>query len=254
MNEYKYIEADNLSIAWAQAFLRLSEVGVSALTPLVVSMEVVDDALNESLEVRETLNQSLSAAEKQSVETIANTIFPHRQWNPNKDRQELFRRYAAILPYVLKVPQNRNGTYFQRMTAYGIENGATTGFNQLEHILQTYSRGNHRTSALQASIFSPLKDHTHQRQRGFPCLQHVQFIPDASRAELTITGVYATQLIYEKAYGNYLGLYQLGSFMAHEMGLSLRRVMCFVSRARLTDGNKTSLTGLAQSIRALTSL
>lgn len=254
MNEYKYIEADNLSVAWAQAFLRLSEASVSALTPLVVSINVVDGNLGEMLTVREALNQSLIAADKQSVETIANTIFPNSQWNRNKDRQELFRRYIAILPHLLKVHQNRNGTYFQRMVAYGLETGATTRFNQLEHVLQTYAGGNHRTSALEASIFNPMKDHTNQLRRGFPCLQHVQFVPDASRSELTITGVYAKQLIYEKAYGNYLGLYQLGAFMAHEMGLHLRRVLCFVSRANLAERSKTSLSGLAQSIRVLTSL
>ena len=39
------------------------------------------------------------------------------------------------------------------------------GVNQLEHIIQTWHKGNHRRTALQAGLFDPLKDHTDQPVR-----------------------------------------------------------------------------------------
>jgi hypothetical protein len=41
------------------------------------------------------------------------------------------------------------------------------------------------------------------------------------------------QYLFERAYGNYLGLARLGEFMAHEMGLRLERVVCFSAVAKL---------------------
>ena len=62
--------------------------------------------------------------------------------------------------------------------------------NQLDHIIDTFRRGNHRRSALQVSIFDPTRDHKHCRQLGFPCLHQVAFLPETNT--LTITGYYAT--------------------------------------------------------------
>ena len=51
---------------------------------------------------------------------------------------------------------------------------------------------------------------------------------------------YATQLLFNKAYGNYLGLCRLGDFMAHEMGLTFERMNCFVGVAKIDNINKNS--------------
>ena len=73
---------------------------------------------------------------------------------------------------------------------------------------------------LQAATFDPGRDHVASAQLGFPCLQQVSFEPTA--AGLVVNAFYATQQIFDKAYGNYLGLAQLGAFMAHEMGMPSR--------------------------------
>ena len=44
---------------------------------------------------------------------------------------------------------------------------------------------------------------------------------------------YATQQIFDKAYGNYLGLTQLGAFMAHEMDIPLARLNVMIGIAKL---------------------
>ena len=48
-------------------------------------------------------------------------------------------------------------------------------------------------------------------------------------------------MIAHRAYGNYLGLCHLGHFMAHELGLELVRVNCFIARPELGDITKSVL-------------
>jgi hypothetical protein len=83
----------------------------------------------------------------------------------------------------------------------------------------------------QTTTFDPERDHVASAQLGFPCLQQVSFEP--TEAGLVTNAFYATQQIFDKAYGNYLGLAQLGAFMAHEMGMPLARLNVMVGIAKL---------------------
>ena len=145
-------------------------------------------------------------------------------------------------------PRNRNGVYFQRLISFGRDASGRNGKNQLEHIIETWQKCNRRRSALQAAVFDPLKDHTHQRRRGFPCLQQVAFAP-IGNGNMSVTGFYATQYIFERAYGNYLGLCHLGQFMAQEMNLRLDRVTCIASIALRSRANKGDLMELERHVR-----
>ena len=244
------ISERNLSVAWGKAFLAVYDA--VEVAPLVV---VIDDYPGgepiEVASIREALDEELKAQGQGSCHTVANTIFPKSMWNPEASRGELFDRYLTIYPHLRKMHKaNRNGMYFQRLIAFGSDNNGTGGFNQLDHVLTTWDGGNHRRTALQASIFDPLEDHTDQRQRGFPCLQQVSFAP-TGKDGLAVTGFYATQYIVERAYGNYLGLCWLGQFMAHEMGLKLERMTCVAAPA-VRNRSKARLEPLAKRIRAST--
>ena len=70
-----------------------------------------------------------------------------------------------------------------------------------------------------------------------------------SNGGLNITGVYVTQYVIDRAYGNVLGLIRLGNFMAHEMGLTLTRVNCVATRAVLGNVAKRDLKQLAANVR-----
>lgn len=245
------IEEDNISVAWAKAFIRVVDVG--EISPLTVVIRGFSDGKQmEVARIRQFLDEALGAGKKHlSCNEVANTIFPFSLWNPRESRQKLYARYLRIMPRVLRHPGNRYGVYFQRLIAFGRNAADDVGVNQLEHIIETWHRDNHRRTALQASIFDPFKDHTHQRQRGFPCLQHVAFAKDGSEG-LAVTGYYVTQYIFERAYGNYLGLGRLGSFMAKEMDLKLTQVTCVASPAQC-DGNKkkSTLQVVAQNIEQI---
>ena len=240
------IEERNLSVAWGMAFLDVFKD--SGVSPLVVAIKDLNGG--EPLEVpsiREALDQTLKSEGKRSCHTVANTIFPSSMWNPNAARGQLFDRYLMTLPRLRKHNGNRNGLYFERLIAFGPSDNRNDGFNQLEHIINTWNDGNPRRSALQASVFDPHVDHTDQRQRGFPCLMQVAFDPQG-KDRLAVTGVYVTQYMFERAYGNYLGLIRLGNFMAHEMGLTLERVTCVATRT-IRDRSKTSLQSLAKCVQ-----
>jgi hypothetical protein len=235
----KTIQETNLSHAWRKAFLEAAKPGVKEISPLIVSIVgLIDERPAEDCLVRQMLDDELVNKGFFTCKTVAETIFPLSLWNPIQDRHQLFERYKHILPDIKKLtPQNHNGLYFERLIAFGPKRKE---INQLDHIIMTYHNGNHRRSALQAAIFDPARDHTDQRQRGFPCLQQLAFIPGED-SELTVTAFYATQYLFDRAYGNYLGLCQLGRFMAHELGLRLIQVTCIAGVAKIGNVTKNDI-------------
>ena len=243
------IEENNLSVAWARAFIRV--VDAREIAPLTVVIRgFVDGEPMEVAPIRRLLDEALGADEKPlSCHEVANTIFPISLWNPRADRHQLYKRYLRIMPRVSRDRRNWYGVYFQRLIAFGHNDASGDGLNQLEHIIRTWHGGNHRRTALQAAIFDPKMDHSNQPRRGFPCLQQVAFAPEGSDG-LTVTGFYATQYIFERAYGNYLGLGRLGRFMAQEMGKRLTQVTCVASPAQ-RHRTKSSLQELAEEIQVI---
>ena len=95
-------------------------------------------------------------------------------------------------------------------------------------------------------------DHTNQRQRGFPCLHQVAFSP-LGQGRLAVTGFYGTQHIFRRGYGNYIGLCELGQFMARGLGLQLSRVTCIAAVAEL-GVQKQAIEALAISLRQILSV
>ena len=116
-------------------------------------------------------------------------------------------------------------------------------------IVENYLAGNHRRGALQASVFDPAADHTMNRRPGFPCLQQVSFTPLPGDC-LSVTGYYATQYLFDRAYGNYVGLCRLGHFIAGQIDMKLTRMTCVAARAELGSVGKTALTSLVEEVAA----
>ena len=241
----KHIKEENLSIAWAKAFL--ATMKYPEISPMTITVTgLSNEHIPECPEVRNELGSSLKDNSFWSCHTVANTIFPKSLWNPQRDADFLFGRYKRCRKQIRKCPPNRIGVYFDRLTAYGIDYGEPV--NQLEYIIKTYKeKRNHRRSALHASILDPKCDQKHQQQRGFPCLQQVGFVP-VNKKFLNVVGFYPMEYIYDRGYGNYLGLCRLGQFMATGMGLELAQMTCFVGVAAVGKMNKTPLRGLEHRI------
>ena len=245
---------NNLSKAWARAFLK-SMSPKKELIPLVVMVTELNNGVGwEDMEIRRLLDTSLQKMGKQSCNTVANTIFPESLWNPKVDREKLFKRYFNILPEIMKCPKNIYGVYFERLVAYDPNENtrnASNESNQLEKIIRAYkSKKGFRRSVLQTSIFDPRRDHSTRPYLKFPCLQHVTFAPCGDGRSMAVNGFYAMQYLFERAYGNYLGLCRLGRFVAHELDLELVQMNCMVGIGKLEVHNDC-VKGLAKRIKEL---
>jgi len=212
------------------------------IAPGIVSFDV-DEEDNfwqlETPEIRQALDEQLLAfdivsANQSNIETVAGTIFPEFIWKRcGGNSKELFKRYDKMWPFIGKCGRNKHGTYFRRLTSFGET-------NQLEKIIDAWKRKIYRHSALQAGLFDPTQDHRETPYLGFPCLQQVVFHTHGTKGSegMTVTAFYANQYLLEKAYGNYLGLYRLGKFMAGEMGLNLRGATCIATNLSLSHGKQ----------------
>lgn len=238
-DEPTIIADTNLSRAWARLFLQIFDSGRTELSPLTLSLTGFDSdgGIAEITGVRESLDRTLKLKEKISVETVAFTIFPERLWKISRgDRKRLFSLYAKTFPRYVAMDRaaNGRGLYFERMTNFN--KAVPCDGNQLEFILSSYNeRAGVRDTMLQVSIFDPARDHIKMARVRFPCLQHLSFVP--TKEGLAVNAFYATQYVFDKAYGNYLGLARLGAFMAHELDIPLARLNVTVGVANL-DGVK----------------
>jgi len=249
------IDDTNLSRAWGRLLLQVLDGAGTEVAPLIVSLSgfAENGAAVEDPAVRQALDQLLTRKGRLVIDDVAFTIFPQRLWEMSRgDRARLFALYRATFPrwQAMNRKANGRGLYFERMLMYG--RGPCDG-NQLEWILSQSSRKGVRRSMLQATTFDPGRDHVASAQLGFPCLQQVSFEPTA--AGLVTNAFYATQQIFDKAYGNYLGLAQLGAFMAHEMGMPLARLNVMVGIAKLeritkSDADFSPLVTAAQALIA----
>lgn len=257
-----HIISDNLSFAWAAAFLKAFETSKKNLAPMTISITNFRGIPPEHSGIRAAVDRALAKFSKETVRVSAFTIFPeeYRQSLENPNSKELADGYLSdILPRMrAQNAKNAYGTYFERMVAFRgsrrkneADNHKIT--NQLEHIVQVWKRGQlkgtrPRHSALVVSCFDPAKDHTGQHLRGFPCLTQVSFGYDNSGG-LSLTAFYPTQYLFDRAYGNYLGLANLGKYVAEQMGLTLVQLNFFIGRPEVGNIPQEHLTDLAQVVK-----
>lgn len=248
------IDESSVSRAWARAFLHVMDNPGKRISPLVVSIDGFgpEGEIPEDDAMRAAMDAALGALDDWDVETVAFTIFPERYWRMAQgNRAKFFELCRGALPRLMAMNpvSNRRGLYFGRLIAYG--SGPCDG-NQLEWVVSQYlGRPGVRHSMFQAAIFDPARDHVTDAQLGFPCLQQVSFVP-TDDGGLVVNAFYPTQQLFHRAYGNYLGIAQLGAFMAREMKLRLARVNITVGIEKLDRPGKTNphLVPLTATARA----
>lgn len=162
-------EETNLSVAWARAFSVVSAKYGRELSPFMVSITGFHSGIVfEEKDLRYGLDTSLEESGHQSIETVANTIFPESLWRRSGcDRTKLFEQYIENLPdYVAMAPEkNRCGLYFARLIAFDLDpttgdrlphmpvNLAPNKGNQLEFIIRKWQDGLRRRGMFQACVF-----------------------------------------------------------------------------------------------------
>lgn len=210
-----------------------------------------------------------------SVQTVASTIFPQDlyqappvSWDPalpdeQKQRldeaaDDLYAAYGGMLPLLCTADGNSRGTYFGRMVSWpGKEAG---GYNQLADRVKylrnerSAGRRTHNLSdiAVGGEAEPPeesLEDHpaalhdagvqvyapTDRRQRGFPCLVHIDLTLLDGR--LSMLAVYRHQYLVTKAYGNLVGLARLLAFLAQQTGFEVGELAVQATMADTQQGD-----------------
>lgn len=247
------IDEPNLSAAWARAFRAALDSADHEISPFLASITMREDGLPaEDHDLRDALDACLEKAGHLTIEKVAKSLFPQAVWARCKgDRQELYKYYLRYLPdYVAMEPdKNRHGTYFGRLVGYTTDPRTGNreahlpatlrhGDNQLEFIIAHCCKGKRR-AMLQAAVYDPVRDQTGAALQGFPCLQQVSFVPDFRQNTLSLNAFYATQQLFVKAYGNWLGLCRLGTFVASQTNLRFVRLSCFAGIQKMDDRPKS---------------
>jgi thymidylate synthase len=149
---------------------------------------------------------------------VINTIFPLTLWRRYPNRSNFYEAYLIRYARAKGMRGVSWGTYFQRLIASPPE-----GTNQLERAISKL--GNWRQRSTTAFVFHLATPADGPRPRGGPCWQFAEILWN-SDGTLDLTVVYRNHDFYNKVLGNYVGLGQLLSFIAHESGKQPGRLVC----------------------------
>lgn len=251
----KSIEHNTIEEAWCELFLAgmHTPTGVLGATAITVNIQNSANLVNWKSPIVSQVNKLLREKDKPGIRETANTIFPFSEWNIHRwDIDELSNWFLnEYLPRLKANPKpHARKSYFERMVNFGKEQ--KEGSNQLKFLLENCAsaaeRHTHfRRSGMQIAIFDPLRDHTKSAQKNFPCLQQlgIHFLTDGS---LGVSAYYPTQFILERAYGNYIGICQLGHFLATQLKIEFKEFVCFIGSPRLGKLKKGELSELAELV------
>ena len=109
------VRGEDLSTAWARAARHLASQPGFQDWDLAVE---IAQPLAEVGPIRAAIDRRLARRKKQSVETVANTIFPQLLSDNSANRETLYRRYSAINPKLRRFGKNRRGLYFERLISW----------------------------------------------------------------------------------------------------------------------------------------
>jgi hypothetical protein len=219
----------------------------------------------EDMRIREALDSELERRpETNSVDVSAMVIFPYKPWiRQGRPPCEEFSKWC-LEKYIPRLKalnsHNRRGLYFERMMSheYYDSSGRLCQHNQLQYVVDWWRARREdgrrpRRSGLQVTCFNPRQDHNRMPRLEFPCLQQIGLTYDCNDSDsLAVNAFYPTQFVVDRAYGNYLGLCHLGTFLAREIGVKLVRMTCFVGCAQLgARVTRSSLEPLLDSLQRL---
>ncbi|WP_250571611.1 hypothetical protein [Streptomyces sp. Tu10] len=242
------VSGRDVTRAWIAACNALDRRDNPARTGLHTVVRI-SQPTTDDMAFRMELDRLRTVAGHEPVATVANTIFPASTAAASRDHMDLVARYRGVMPRLKSYSGNRHGTYFGRLIAYPGNGGAPidqlgTIISRLRH--QAKSSGP-MTAAYEIDLAHPEdgtdvpptealvhaagKDNLY---RGFPCLSHCSFQLDRDGI-VHAAALYRSHYMFERAYGNYLGLGRLLAYIAQEAGLRPGTLTVVAGHARL-DG------------------
>ena len=231
--------------AWLAAVERLRANGDMMGLMLHIEEPTRFGAEEEAV-VRE-VDRFLRGRGKQSVSTVANTIFPI-----GLDRGDgvegISERYLAV--YGRRIAKRGGwGRYFERMINWEDRKG--NRINQLHENIDMLRKLNSEGSQFygncyEVAIFDPERDC--KRRRGRQCLSMIEFKPSPNRS-LHMTAFYRNHYYIQRTLGNLIGLGNLLRFIAREAGFETGSLTIVSTHAELDacGGGKKAVHSLIDS-------
>lgn len=213
------LREENTSTAWVAAIRTLAQAPGHKLSDLIVGIE------NPREEVPAIRAQADALNKRWSIETTANMVFPRTYAVNGPSPERLAERYARIQQRLRHTPANRLGTYFGQLVSYRSTPTAQP-VNQLAIAVHNARTGRRMENVYDMIIQVPGYN---SRPRGFHCLAYLNFKIEQGR--LLLTAHYRNHWFIDRAYGNYLGLGRLQSYLAGQMDLRPGSLLCISGHA-----------------------
>jgi hypothetical protein len=270
---------ESLSEAWLRT---LEHVVASGGRAINVISTVENPLAPENSDIRSAVDDILAEGDRkkvriQSVDTVAGTIFPRDLYadtgliyRSGMDPEELakldasaadlYMAYGEILPLLCTDGANSRGTYFGRMVSWpGKTGGGTNQISDRVARLRRSLNANREQRNVEdmaiggeaelldgvagIQVYAP-RD---RRERGFPCLVHIDLTLYEGR--LSMAATYRHQYLVTKAYGNLVGLCGLLGFIAQQTGFGVGELVVNATFADAELGTYTK-RGIADVIAA----
>ncbi|MER7978315.1 hypothetical protein [Streptomyces sp. NPDC095817] len=256
MHSFTVAERD-VTQAWVTACNKLDRKDNPGRTGLHTVVRIAEPTRDDAV-FRAELDRLRIAQGLWPLETVASTLFPMSLAARSASPGDLSDRYRRMYPMIKRYPGNHRGTYFGRLVSYPAASGS--GVDQLGSVisrLQTQAAGSKIAAAYEIDLAATadtdieeasgadLLVHTAGKDNGyigFPCLSHISLQLDRDR-RVHAAALYRSHFMFERAYGNYLGLGRLLAYIADQAKLACGTLTVVAGHARL-DGPITQLRPL----------
>jgi thymidylate synthase len=219
--------------AWVAAASELIENGDEAYN-VVIDVEDPGNHDDQDNAVISLVDKFLRAHGEKPIITVANTIFPQRQYvahgapafyaveHRDFDRRNETKRWG--------------GDYFERITRHRKPDGGI--YNPLQNLIDKMRRqedsGKRYKAAYELAVYDPLLDG--RFLRGGPCLSFVSFKLHPERG-LMLTAMYRNHTYVTRCLGNLIGLGRLQAFVAKEAKAKLGPLTVISTHAEMDTGD-----------------
>ncbi|MEU8353347.1 hypothetical protein, partial [Streptomyces sp. NPDC048845] len=230
MHTFTVTERD-ITQAWVAACNKLDRKDNPDRTGLHTVVRIADPTSDDPM-FRAELDRLRTARGLWPLETVASTLFPAALAARSAGPDDLAERYRRMYPVIKRYPGNHRGTYFGRLVFYPA--ASKTGIDQLGTVisrLRAQAAGARIAAAYEIDIAAAtdpeeagadLLVHTAGKDNsyiGFPCLSHISLQLHRDR-RVHAAALYRSHFMFERAYGNYLGLGRLLAYIAEQAELA----------------------------------
>lgn len=259
----RYIVAADLSEGWLDAVETLNRASRGKVVHLIVR---IADPTREDEQIRAAAQQLIdewnathpSSKHFWDVETTRNTIFPFAWAQRHPEPVDLAVHYLAHYhsDALRGFISNSRGTYFGRIVAYPRGEGEAPSDQLTDTVRKLRAElaaptedkpggGSNKSSRYEINIYNERRD---TNPMGFPCLAHISVHLHERRVHMQ--AVYRNEVLVGRAYGNYLGLAQLQTYIARAAGADVGELLMTINHVEL-DGSKRAVQKMLAELRML---